>query len=238
MTTSTALIVLSKSNYSESSIVVQCFSRQYGKVGLLVTGVKKRKARVKIALFEPLSILEVHANFASKKGLVIPKEVKVVVPLLQMQASMVKRSVAFFLSEILHKSMLEASPDENAFDFMQSAIEYLNYSQHSISSFHIVFLLKFTRFLGFQPMITKGQYFDLYDGAFSNNVSPGAIYFDDGIKEVFKFCFGANFDEWTVIQLSVENRNFLIDFILKYYQAHIPGMGQIKSHHILEEIFH
>lgn len=236
--TTTSLIVLSKSNFSESSIVVQCFSRLYGKVGLLVTGVKKRKSKVKSALFEPLSILEVHANFDKKNGLIIPKDVKTVVPLLNIHSSMVKRSVAFFLSEMLHKSLFEALPDEEAFDFLHSGIEFLNYTQKKVSNFHIMFLLKFTRYLGFQPMITAGDYLDLYDGVFSTQISSSSIYFTENHKVALHDFFGLKFDKMDEIILTVDDRKFFLDFILQYYRAHIPGMTSIKSHHILEEILH
>jgi DNA repair protein RecO (recombination protein O) len=237
MTASTELIVLSKSNYSESSIVVQCYAKNYGKVALLVTGVKKKKAKVKSALFEPLSILEVHGNF-EKGGLVIPKEVKVVMPLLHIQSSMIKRSLALFISEVLYKALYEALPDEDAFDFLTWNLSYLNTATHSVATFHIVFLLRFTRFLGFQPQVNPGQYLDISDGLFTDAITPNAVLFSAEQKAIITLIFGSKIDKAHQINLTVADRKFFIDLVLMYYRVHIPGMGQIKSHEILEEIFH
>lgn len=233
----TKAIVLHKTNYSESSIVVQMFTYEFGKVSLLIQGVKRRKSKNKAALFEPLSILELVGNFKNPEKLIKPAEVKIHKPLLQIQSSIGKRAIVLFLAEILGKCIKEPNPEKDLFSFVETSLNYLEITKDKTSNFHIVFLLELSRYLGFYPQKSEGLFFDMEEGVFTNTQPLNHYYLSGSEKDIFLRIIGTKIDMSHELILQQEERKLLLESILKYYQVHISGWKEVKSHLILESVF-
>lgn len=233
----TKAIVLHKTNYSESSIVVQVFTLEYGKVGLLVQGVKKRKSRTKAALFEPLSLIEIVANFSDTEKLVRPREVKLHTPFISIQSEMSKRMLAIFISEMLHKCIKLPHPDVEMFHYVEHSLVYLEHSKGNNANYHISFLLELSKHLGFHPQKSEGVYFDMLEGIFTNSIPQSNSYLQGEEKDLFLQALGIKIDESTSMNFTSLQRKSVLGSVIKYYQTHISGLGEIKSHIILESIF-
>jgi len=237
MLTGTKAIVLHKSNYSESSLIVQVFTLEYGKIGLLIRGAKRRKSRTKSALFEPLSIIEIVANFSDTGKLVIPREVKLNTPFISIQSDISKRTIALFISEILHKCIKLPNPDYALFNYIEKALLSLEQSNRKNANFHLIFLLELSKHLGFQPQKSNGEFFDLVEGKFTNSIPQGTMYFRGEEKDLFLYLLGIKIEETAQINFTTNQRKIVLSSIIKYYQTHIPNLGEIKSHTVLETIF-
>ena len=237
MLNKTRAIVLHKTNYSETSIIVQAYSLHYGKISLLIQGVKKKKSRNKSALFEPLSILEFVANFKDVEKLVRPREIKLYYPFVSIQHDISKRLIAMFLAEVLHKSVKEPHPEEAMYFFIEKSLLFLESSDAKEVNFHLVFLVELTKYLGFYPMVNTGEYFDMTNGIFSDKIPQNTVYLQGENKELFYSILGMKIDDGPLLEITNKQRKMVLESILDYYKVHIPGMGEIKSHHILETIF-
>lgn len=233
----TKAIVLHKTNYSESSIVVQVFTLEFGKVGLLVQGVKKRKSRTKSALFEPLSLIEIVANFSDTQKLIRPREVKLHTPFISIQTDMTKRMLAIFLSEVLHKSIKVPHPDIEMFNYVENALVFLENAKGNTANFHISFLLELSKHLGFYPQKMEGDYFDMLEGNCTNSIPQSNRYLQGEEKDLFLYALGINIDESARMNFTSLQRKTVLISVIKYYQTHISGLGEIKSHVVLESIF-
>ena len=63
MLISTEAIALSSIKYSESSVIVKCFTLSEGIKSYLIKGIRSRKKNsLNMGLFQPLTILEIDAN--------------------------------------------------------------------------------------------------------------------------------------------------------------------------------
>tara|TARA_R110002050_G_scaffold41242_1_gene100062 strand:+ start:55946 stop:56662 length:717 start_codon:yes stop_codon:yes gene_type:complete len=237
MLASTKAIVLHKVKYSETSLVIQVFSREYGKISILVNGVRKNKSRTKSALFEPLSIIEFAGNFKNTEKLIHPNGIKLTYPFIGIQTHMAKRMMALFLSEILHKSIKEPQPDPEMFDYMEGALKFLDISSSNYANFHLVFLFQLTRYLGFYPRLSDGEYFNMMEGNFSSNYLNTPSYLHGETVTHFRNVLGTKFDTLSALELNNIQRRETLQSIISYYQIHIHGLGEIHSHHILEKLF-
>jgi len=237
MLSKTKAIVLHKSNYSESSLIVQVFTFEYGKVGLLAQGVKKRKSRTKAALFEPLSIIEIVGNFTDTEKLIKPREVKLHTPFVSIQSNIFKRTIALFLSEILHKSIKLPQPDYDMFRFIVNSLVYLENSPTNNVNFHLTFLLDLSKHLGFHPQLSDGEFFDMLEGNFTNSTPQSNLYLQGQEKDLFLHLLGTNIESGVSLNFTTSQRKMVLASLIKYYQTHITGMGEIKSHTVLETIF-
>lgn len=237
MLASTKAIVLHKVNYSESSLVVQVFTYNFGKISLLINGVRKSKSRTKSALFEPLSIIEFSGNFKNLHKLIHPKDIKLTYPLIGIQTNISKRMIALFLSEILHKSIKEPQPEPEMFEYIENSLKFLDMSNVNISNFHLVFLTQLTRYLGFYPRECKGEYFNMLEGTFSSNYLNTPSYLQGETMENFRQVLGTKFDNLERLKLNTSQRKETLESIINYYKIHIQGLGEVNSHQILETIF-
>ena len=67
MLISTESISLNYVKYSETSIIVKCFTKSDGLKSYLIKGIRSSKKKsLNIGLFQPLTILEIDANHKNK----------------------------------------------------------------------------------------------------------------------------------------------------------------------------
>ena len=144
-----------------------------------------------------------------------------------------------FLNEVLYKSLKQHESDEVLFEFLFHAIEILDSISNGSANFHLYFLLRLTRFLGFYPDMTlaaSGTYFDLRDGGYARMQPPHAQILEPHYAGLWTSILNSNFDDLENLKISSSDRKFLLEKILDYYRNHIEGFGQIRSHEVLEEV--
>jgi DNA repair protein RecO (recombination protein O) len=108
-----------------------------------------------------------------------------------------------------------------------------------VMNFHLYFLLRLTRFLGFYPDLTHAagaSYFDLSNGCFTQYIPPHTSIVEQPLADVWLKILQSNFDNLHLLQISTADRRILLVKILDYYRLHIESFGQIKSHLVLEEV--
>jgi DNA repair protein RecO (recombination protein O) len=236
MVTTTEAIVLHKLQYSETSIIVHVFTPSYGRISLIVGGVKKSKSRNKSALFEPMNILQVTANFKTNSTLIRPSELKIASPLYRIQSEMKKRSIALFLAEVIYKSFNEPHPEPQIFQFIKTKILELEENLTTNPNFHIQFLFQYAQLLGIQPQSGNGTYFDMEEGQFTSFV-PSGPYLANEVKEHFRQYLEALHFNIEFPTINSNQRKNVLHSLVHYFQIHLPQMQDIKSHLVLEAVF-
>ncbi|WP_423146993.1 DNA repair protein RecO [Rubrolithibacter danxiaensis] len=231
-------IVLKSTNYSESSVVVQIFTEKFGIQSYLINGVKKPKAKIRNSILQPLHLLDMVVYHKPEGNLQRVAEVRQV-PLFQhIPYDIVKSSLTLFLNEVLYKSLKHQQTDEQLFDYIFHSVELLDKIEGSLNTFHLHFLLKLTRYLGFYPDLTNSNfnYFDLKEGIYSNVPPPHPYVLDEPYKTYWEILVKGNIENLGKITIPVTERRVLLERLLDYYRLHIDGFDEIKSHHILEEV--
>ncbi len=155
------------------------------------------------------------------------------------EIEIVKSSLVMFLNEILYRSIRQQSADEVLFEFLFHAIEILDRMEEGVVNFHLYFLLRLTRFLGFFPDLTQAagsSYFDLTSGSFTTQIPPYTSIIEQPLAGLWKDLLQSNFSNLHRIQMTTAERRVILSKILEYYRLHIEGFGQIKSHFVLEEV--
>jgi len=230
-------IVLKTTNYSESSVVVQVFTDKFGMQSYLINGVKKPKAKIKMNMLQPLHLLDMVVYHKASTSIQRVSEVRQVPVFKTIPYDVVKSSIIIFLNEVLYKSIRQQSADDGLFDYIFNSIAWFDESDFITPNYHLSFLLKLSRFLGFSPNDHKrnGQnYFDLQEGEFVSRPPIHAHYLeiDDALK--FISLFNTPLEKINEIKLSNVQRRYLLDKILVFYTLHTASFGEVQSHKILE----
>lgn len=232
-------IVLRTTTYSESSVVVQVFTEKFGIQSYLINGVKKPKAKIPINVLQPLHLLDMVVYHKQSTQIQRVSEARPMPMFKSIPYDVIKNTIVQFLNEVLYKSIRQQHVDEHLFEYLYNAIIWFDEAEELNVNFHLSFLMKLTRFLGFapQPQARVDQkYFDLQDGNFTS-LSPIHPYFasaDEGNS--LMSLLTVSFEKNNTLKFDNAYRRILLDKILIYYTLHTASFGQVKSHQILEEV--
>ncbi len=238
MIVSTKAIVFTSIKYSDSDLIVSCFTEKEGIKSYMLRGIlKSKKGKLKTSYFQPLTQLELVAFHKNKGTLESIREAKVLYPYKTLHTEIVKSGMVLFLAEMLKNRIQEEESNKNLYEFLENAFIWLDNHQ-DIANFHILFLLKLSSHLGFYPDSTNidAQCFNLLDGCFEKNQMNK--YSESGkVVTQFKAFFGINFDAISQIKLTKKERLDVLNLLLIYYQLHLQGYKKPKSLLVLNQLF-
>ena len=234
----TKAIVLSSIKYGETSLIVKALTASDGLQSYLLKGVlSSRKGKLKAAYFQPMMQLEIVANHKNKGTLESIREARVSYPYSSVHTDIHKNSISLFLSEMLTRSISDSEQDQNMFEFIEAAFQWLD-THDQISNFHLYFLLQLTRFLGFYPDTTDIDYgyFDLQEGEFfaTPTLNP---QIEGETLVLFKRLLGTNFDSMHTVKLGNKERQNLLQYLVVYFELHLHGFKRPRSLAVLNEVF-
>lgn len=232
-------IVFKVTDYGETSVITQVYTDKFGLQSYIINGVKKPKAKIHRNMLQPLHLLDMvvyHKNNTSVQRIA---ELKCA-PLLQsIPYNVVKSSLTLFLNEVLYKSVKQQTGDAHLFNFIFHAIELLDNQTAGVNNFHLVFLTRLSRYLGFYPDQHKPEgadYFDMKNGVFTWYKPQSLMYLSPPHTGNFYQLLKYGFEEQEKIKLTTDDRRHMLNKLLEYYAYHIEGFGQIRSHEVLEEV--
>lgn len=233
-------VILHQIKYTDSGLVVQTYTRDFGRLSFLIKGMRSRKSGKHSALFQPMFILDLVFYLKESRSMQLLKEFTVSYLPSEICSDIKKGVVAIFLGEVLASVLREESPHFEMFDYIEESVKYFNNSVAGYNNFHIAFLLGLCSYLGFEPGIRideNSRYFDLINGTFTV-LQPGhGEYANAEISSVLARFFRASYNEIANIPLTGKLRNEVLETILRYYSVHLPGLGKIHSLEVLKEIF-
>lgn len=235
---STKAIVFSSLKYGDSNLIVKCFTKEEGIKSYLIRGVlKSKKGALKPAYFQPLTQLQITANHKQKGSLNTIKEAQVIFPYESIYSSVVKQTIVLFLSEVLTGIIKEEEENQQLYNYIETALIWFD-THNQTANFHLLFLLNLSRFLGFYPDTSKieNNTFNLLEGNFTNNTHQKLTISGNNLTS-FKKLLGINFDAVSKISFHKNERQAVLQIIIKYFELHLTGFKKPKSLSVLETVF-
>lgn len=233
-------IILHQIRYTDSGVIAQIYTREFGRQSIMIKGMRSRKSGKHNVLFQPMFILDLIFYHRQSREVQILKDFSVSHSPADIYADVKKSCIAVFLAEILTSVLKEESPNHELFDYIEDSIKYLDGCGAGSANFHIAFLIGLSSFLGFEPGKRDDpdkKYFDLLNGAFVNLPPLHSAYADPHISDILADFFSVSFDRMRSIPLTGSQRNEVLETIIRYFSIHLPGLKKINSIEILKEIF-
>lgn len=234
----TSGLVLHTTKYSESGLIVKVYTLDFGLQSYFFYSGKNKRSKNK-ALFQPLALVEILATSSGKGHLQRITEINSIHPYSEIPYNIIKSSIVMFLNEVLYRSLKEAHPDEDLFEFLKNSLLILDLRTENSASFHIYFLIQLSRYLGFYPQgqwSPENSYFDLKEGRFSNLIPSHSWYLNKVNSETMYSLINSSYDSFHRLTILKNQRKELLDFLITYYKLHIASFGEIKSQTVLEEV--
>lgn len=235
-------VMLHHVRYGDNGVVIKLYVKYAGLKSFMVKGLGSRKALIRSAYLQPLSLLEVVFEDLPNRELLHLKETRIYHQTPSIHATIVKTAIAFFMTEVIQRSIREFEINTALFDFIENAIFQLERVNENLSTFPHWFLLRLTRFLGFQPLnnhSTDKPWFNPEAGTFTSAppASNSSTISQAEISNELALMLSAYSSE-VFSPLPLKNKKQLLETLLFYYAIHIPEFKELKSPAVFHEIFH
>ncbi|MEI7661828.1 MAG: DNA repair protein RecO [Bacteroidota bacterium] len=245
-------IVFHSVRYSETSVIVTIYTELFGIQSYLFKGVRSARSKIKPALFQPLTLLDLVVYHKEKHALQHVKEIHLAHPYQSIPFDIRKSSVALFINELVYKTIREEEANPDLFEFLWTTCMQLDETSETVSSFHLFFSLQFCHFLGIFPLSNYSdqlRVFNLREGLFQASLPDHRQYLDHESSRLF-FSLVESCSEYPAgnsetakwrnseifLHMNAETRDQLLETILLYYRLHLPGFKGLQSHLILRDV--
>ena len=240
MLTKTQAIVLHSLKYGETRLIVDMFTRSQGRQSFIVSIPKSVKGKIKKQLFQPLTLLEIESDLRPKLQLQKLSDVRLASPFSSIPFDPNKLSISLFIAEFLYYALRSEQHNEPLFDYIVNSIQWLDAQTDRFANFHLVFLMRLSRFLGFYPNLEhyqSGDYFDLRESVFLSTPPVHRDFLHPQEAEKIQLMMRMDFPTMHLFRMSHQERNRLLEVSLIYYRLHLPDFPELKSVSVLQELY-
>ena len=224
-------IALTYLKHAESSIITKLFTEEKGLQTFIVKGVRSKKSKKKLGLFQPLQLAQINASYITKNSLQYLNEIALADNKLAEFISMKNNFIALFIAEVLSKSLHENEEDRKLFQYVWDIKIILNNAKEISANYPLIFLLKLTSFFGFYPSNENflNTYFDMGKGEFID--TEGIYTLNKENSSYLKFLLNEN-----DCVIPYKNRNELLKSLIDYYKLQHHELKNMSSHLIIESL--
>lgn len=232
MLTRTRAIVLHTLKYGDASMIVDLLTETNGRLSFMVHIPKTSKGKIKKQYFQPLTIIEMEFDYRQKSELQRMRDVRVALPFSSIPFNPIKLSLALFLSEFLSQVTRGEQQNIPLYQYIENSIGWLDACEENYANFHLVFMMRLVRFLGFWPNLddfVEGCFFDLRNASFVVEAPLHPDYLVPQEAERISRLMRMSYETMHLFRMSHHDRNRITDVALRYYRLHIPQMPELKS---------
>lgn len=237
----TEALVLHVVKYGDSKLVVDMFTAAFGRMAFMV-GVRRRAGRggMPKQLFQPMAQLSIECDVRPRLKLQKLLAAALSFPYADIPFNPVKLSVALFSADFLYYALRGEQENGALFSYVCGGMQWLDRCGESYSNFHLVFLMRLSRFLGFYPNLDgyePGCCFDLRAGCFCGRVPVHRDFLGPDEARKVLLMMRMDFGNMHLFRMSRDGRNRMVDIITAYYRIHIPDFPELKSLAVLRELY-
>ena len=234
----TEAIVLHALKYGERQMIADMFTREHGRLSFIMPLPRSERSKLKKQYLQALTLLQIECDVRQQMQLQKIREAQLLTPLHALYCDAKKLSIGLFVAEFLYHALRDEQRNVPLFDYIRSAVEWLDGAADGFANFHLVLLMHTARFLGFYPNLdTSGEYFDLRAATFCPTPPLHADFLMPQEAGRIRLLMRMDFPTMHLFRLSRTERNRILELLLRYYRLHVPGFPELRSVSVLKELF-
>jgi DNA repair protein RecO (recombination protein O) len=216
-------VVLGFIKYGDTSIISKIYTEEFGLQTYIVNGVRSKTSKNKIALFQPLTLLDMVVYHKESRDINRISEIKCNTVFHSIPFEQKKISMVIFMAELLGKTLKEHYQNKELFELILHSISYLDEIKEHYENLHLQFMIQLAAFLGFSP------------GSVEDIIEEIRLSLSEEEKNTLSQLMVAAPDEY--VKMNNHTRRHLLDCLVRYYAIHIENFGTLNSLSVLQEIF-
>jgi DNA repair protein RecO (recombination protein O) len=238
MISKTVGIIFRAVKYSESSIIADIYTRDFGLQTYIINGIRNTKSKTGPALLQIMSLVDLVANYRDDRKMHRIQEIRPARVYQRLPFEIMRRSVGLFMMEISRKTIRETEENPVLFDFIFESFDFLDATTDSVANLHLHFMLELSTFLGFVPggdLDVETPIFDLKEGVFSKQVGHHH-YMDESQSSLLYQLLLTDRKQCHLVKMTGPQRRRLLQDLIDFYRLHIDNLPDIHAHEILQEV--
>ncbi len=242
MITHTEAIVFKSVDYQESSKIVTMFTREDGKIALMVRGVKKPKSKFS-GLIEIGNVLDVVYYYKSSRSVQILSEASYAAKNYNLRTDFEKMATMTSAIELISQLLHDNEVNEPIFDFTKIMLSWLNKADiHPPKIFpYLQIRLAALTGIGLQLDLSdpeaKTNYLNLESGLVSNeSISSHSYKLTQNQLRYVRIALQAKSSTLFELPFETGELKALIETLDRYLKYHVEGLKDRKSDAIFEQI--
>lgn len=218
-------IVLNYIRYKETSIIVKIYTEEFGLQTYVENGVRSARSKGKIALFQPLTLVDLVVYFKPGAEIQRISEIKCGHPFYNIPTDIKKMTLGIFITEILVLTLREHTGNATLFDFLQKALLFLEGQEEYTENFHLFFLMSLSAYLGFGPETARDIRMQLQEHGIAVNAEEEVV-----LQKILETPFGGR------LGIGKSQRLTALDQLVWFYRANLDSFTGARSVQVLKEV--
>lgn len=237
-------IVLRTVKYGDNSIIVDTYTESHGRMSFITPFARGRRMAASTAFWSQLSQIEFQSDIRPQGKLSKPQDVRFYYNYVDLPFSPLKTSIVMFIGEFLCAALRGENENIPLYKYIEMSLQWLDTTDtktqsFGIANFHLVFLMRLTRFLGIYPNLDncKLPYFDLLAGEYCERQPPHGHVLRHEEAKILPLLYRMDYSTMHLYQFNRQQRQRCLEVLIEYYRIHIPQFPQLKSLEVLAELF-
>lgn len=233
-------IVLRTVKYGDNRMIVSLFTEHFGLVSVVARLSHSKKSGARSALWQLLNIVDLSMDYRVTNEIQKYSESSISSPWMDLPYHPLKASISMFLADFLYHSLKGEGENGPLFSFLENSLRWLDEADCDFSNFHLLLMIRMTRFLGFWPGMegySRNSIYDLKSACFTSILPSHGQYLDADHSKWIPLLLRMGYSQMNRLRMSRNERRHMLDVLLRYYRLHVPGFGELQSVTILQELF-
>ena len=146
----TPAIVLKSFPYGDTSLIARCFTKEQGKISLIIKGARSKKSP-RAAYFQPLSYVDLIYNYSSKRELQILSKVNFIEYWSKTLNDLRSLTLSMAIIELTDKTIINEDPHPNLFFTLRDVLKAYNDNKSDPNLLFWFYECALLTHLGFKP---------------------------------------------------------------------------------------
>ena len=222
----TPAIVLKSFPYGETSIIARCFTKEKGKISIIVKGGRSKKSS-KSAYFQPLSFIEIIYNYKPNRQLQVLSKASFCESWLNIIKDLRSVTLAMTILEITEKTLLEEDPHPRLFSILIEVLQNYDNGDLDPSLLFWYYECALLSHLGFCPNLDESE----FPGLQLPNPNSGQ---NSGV--ILASLLAGNISALPKEEVTQKDRKIISNYLSKLLRYHFDGLEKLKSIKIARKI--
>ncbi len=211
-------LILKVFPYSNTSIICNIFTNNFGKLTLMVKGVRKPKKPL-LSIIQPFNLVEIQYYYKKNRGIQLIKEADIIISFDKLRDNINSILFGSLILGIINKVFEKEYPNEIIFRLIYKTLNKLSTDNNQNKIIFLFFLFHLNKQLGFMPTIKNNSELSDSSKFFLNNINKTHI------NDIF--------DINVTNDILLESYYFIIHFM----KIHINYMTNLKGLDKIEKIY-
>ena len=226
MIINTSAIVLKSFPYGETSLIVRCYTKDHGKVSLIVKGARGKKSPM-AAYFQSMNYLDIVYYYRQTRSLQSISKVSFVEIWSSLNQNLKKIAHGLAVIELTEKTNTENDPHPELFEELIAVLKAFDSSELRLNIIFWYYQIKLLTILGFKP-----DFHQLDQG----NIKFSDPFAGPNSQNILEDLNNNTIDSIANITATSKDRKVISEYLAEFFNYHFEGMNSLKSFSVLKQI--